>query len=174
MTSHTEQFASMCARALLAHSPCEYDDQVVAQLDTLSLFLSRNKTRLMGAALEKYQSIIALYDALAPCRFDLMLRYLVARDSLSWFGAVVVSYNHQYKTMHGAVSCVITSSHALSDEQKMAVSTLVGTALKNKVVYACEIDQSLIAGIRVESETFVGEQSVAQRLRLLAHEALYS
>ncbi len=151
-------------------------------IDTLSLedmrtmqaaqqFLARHKRALFFLTLPiidravKRDSLISLVDkfglpASIKKLIDLLLvhkRTFLLRDIL---GAIITEYQRRY----GIVSCTITSSHSLSQRNVEMIKGFLAQETGCDIIYEYKVDNRLIAGIRVQSDTFLWEYSIAKQL----------
>lgn len=61
----------------------------------------------------------------------------------------------------------IASAHELTKEQKVACEQFLARITGHDNIYTYMVDKELIAGVRVQSDTFLWEKSIAQQLRYL-------
>jgi F0F1-type ATP synthase delta subunit len=59
----------------------------------------------------------------------------------------------------------VSSACQLTPEQKTVIQEFMAQATKKQIIDDYEVDADLINGIRIQSNTLLWEQSVAQRLR---------
>jgi len=59
----------------------------------------------------------------------------------------------------------VTSSHALSDSEKEKVTKFIKHVAEKKVLADFIVDRNLIAGLRIQSSSFLWERSIAKQLR---------
>jgi F-type H+-transporting ATPase subunit delta len=72
-----------------------------------------------------------------------------------------------YKRDNNIQSFTIASSHALSDAACAVIKNFLERETGSSVVYTRDVDPSLIAGIRLHSDTLVWEYSIDKQLREL-------
>lgn len=78
-----------------------------------------------------------------------------------------------YDQMHHITSFTITSSHILSHQDLEEIRHFLTARIGGDIVYTYHQDPSLIAGIRLQSNTLLWEHSIRKQLRALtAHMAL--
>lgn len=76
-----------------------------------------------------------------------------------------------YKQRTGIAQFQVHSSHALDEQQLQAALTFLGRITGKQVLYEYRVDSSLIAGLRLQSDTLLWEHSVKKQL-LSAAQAL--
>lgn len=81
------------------------------------------------------------------------------------FDAIVVHYNQA----HAIYSFKITSSAELHSLYKKQIEEFIDRKVPGTKEYRYAIDSSLIAGVRVESDTLLWEYSIDKQLRDLYH-----
>lgn len=82
---------------------------------------------------------------------------------LQVFQAIVV----EYKKRHNIASVTIASSHEMQPEDLEIVKQFLAKLTGQVIMYTYKVDKSLIAGMRVASDTFVWEHSIGKQLALM-------
>lgn len=77
-----------------------------------------------------------------------------------------------YKHEHNEIDVTVSTSHQLLPEQLVELTEFFTSYSKGKVVMHVKHDPSLIAGVRMQSETWLWEDSVAKKLRALKQNVL--
>lgn len=72
-----------------------------------------------------------------------------------------------YRNRHNRMAFAITSAQKLSDEEKRTVEEFLKTETQKIVDANYDLDPSLIAGLRAQSDTLLWEHSVKRQLRML-------
>ena len=70
-----------------------------------------------------------------------------------------------YLKRAGIVMCTLLSSHALTEHERSIVQQFIAHQVGYRIIYDYKVDPALIAGIKVVSDTFMWEYSVARQLR---------
>lgn len=96
---------------------------------------------------------------------------LAGHSRLGLLVHVLQSIHALYKEMHGMVDVTIQSAHPLDVQQQSIVTSFLEHLTGKKIHAVLAGNPELIAGIRVQSDTFLWEHSVAQQLRSLVHAA---
>ncbi len=78
-----------------------------------------------------------------------------------------------YKKRNSIVGVTVASSCALTEEQRSFIEAFIARHVVGEKNYRYTIDTSLIAGIRVYSDTFLWEFSIAKQLRDFYHSAIW-
>jgi hypothetical protein len=167
MNGSRESFTRNCAQALLNYSNCPYEPTTVIRLDCLTYVLHTHKSKLIEGTAQAYHTLLTAAN-LDVCRLGLLIDFLDTKGFLKLFPTCVRCFYELYKERHNVATCTIKSSHRLSPEHKQALYEFVHQAARKKIIYTCARDKKLIAGIRIDSETFVWEQSIARQLRAIA------
>lgn len=166
MDERSERFALHCAQALDRVVALPYDGDLVRRLAAFEQWITSSTARFVGCSPDLFPRALAVFS-LETCRFDLMLSLLSAQGARDLFPRVVSNFFRLYRERHAVILCKIMSSHELSDDQKQVVEGFLHRQTQRKIVYTAAVDRELIAGIRIQGESFLWEQSVAHRLRLL-------
>lgn len=91
----------------------------------------------------------------------------------SKFISVLRAISALYREKHNRVAFTVASSYALTDEQRATIEAFIARNVAGEKSYTYTIDLALIAGIRVYSDTFLWEFSIARQLRDLYHSAIW-
>ena len=78
-----------------------------------------------------------------------------------------------YRKKNNMVAITVASSYALTDEQRSTIEAFLAQRIVGEKSYTYAIDQALIAGVRVYSDNFLWEVSVAKQLRDLYYSAIW-
>lgn len=96
--------------------------------------------------------------------FDLLFeqkRFILLLDILS----AIITESQKRK---GIIKCTVSSSIQLTDAEKKEIETFIHTHVSKNALIEYAIDASLIAGIRIVTNTKMWEHSIAQQLRNLS------
>jgi len=167
MNGSRDTFSRNCARALLNYSACAYNPATVIALDVITYTLHTYKNRLASTPAKTYRNLLATLE-LGDCRLDLLINLLDNMGLLKLFPDCVSCFYELYKTHHGVATCSIRSSHILSHTQKTVFYNFLHRATEKKIIYTCATNKGLIAGVRIDSEIFLWEQSISRQLRAIA------
>jgi ATP synthase F1 delta subunit len=97
---------------------------------------------------------------------------LLARSGrLSLMLPVLVEIVALYQQKHALMDVVVATAHPLSTQQQAIIENFLHKKTGKKIILHVTIDPSLIAGIRLQSDTMVWEHSIAQQLRSFAAQA---
>jgi F-type H+-transporting ATPase subunit delta len=131
--------------------------QLVLKLTTLQ---SSVYTDTIKALIEQFRIPLTLMSLIA---------LLIEHNRLSLLPDVLASIVSLYKEKQGILTYTIVSSHTLDASAKEAILAFLHKQSDKKIIYKEKIDQSLIAGIRLQSETLLWEYSVKKQLSQLQH-----
>lgn len=70
-------------------------------------------------------------------------------------------------------SITVASSCELLDEQRKSIESFIARHVSGKKSYTYTVDPSLIAGVRIYSDTILWEVSIEKQLRDLYHAAIW-
>ena len=74
----------------------------------------------------------------------------------------------EYKKRNNLLDATITTSHPLNDEEIKAILHAIQDSLKTTIIPHFKVDRKLLAGIRIESDEYYWENSIAKTLQMLA------
>lgn len=166
MDAQSDLLASRYARALFEYVKPPFEEQTLFKLEALASFLKQYQLRLVGIDRLTLERIVNLYK-LEKIKLNLILMLLEKRKALPLFRSVITVFLTLYKEYHTSMVCVLRSSHLLTDEQKNTFISCIERLSGKRIFYSFVHDRSLIAGIRIESETMVWEHSISRKLRLI-------
>jgi len=134
-------------------------------------FLTRNRTLLYflaWPALSVDVKIKALQDVLEKFRlaysFEKLVALLAADRRLHIIDAVFSHICLLYMTRKKIANVAITSSHQLSPADIETIEQFLVNITGLSIIYDYKIDKNLIAGIRLQSGTFLWQYSVRKQL----------
>lgn len=110
----------------------------------------------------------ALYKILAQCKlsgpFKKLVAILVLHKRTFLIKDVLKQLCILYKKSNNIAAFTISSSHRLHDEEIKMLQEFLANITKHAIIYTYSIDKDLIAGIRLQSETFLWEHSIRKQL----------
>lgn len=173
-SSLASKYAQALINSLFKNVTYEQIDQIKNAVDVL-----RSKKRALSfLALSHYnsqdlQSVLTAFFSKFDIGKDIkpLLSTLAEHKRLSLLPDILDALIALYKRRHDICSCTVISAHTLTDEQKERLTLLVEHLFCKHAEMQFLIDESLIAGIKIESNNRVWEYSVAKQLRAV-HSAL--
>ena len=105
-----------------------------------------------------------------PAQIEQLIRLLVHTKRAFLIVQVLRQLHVLYQIKAGIEVFKITSTTELTDEQKRTLIIFLQNKTGHTIQYEYKIDPSLIAGIRMMSDTHLWEYSVAQQLSHAEHE----
>ncbi len=115
----------------------------------------------------KYQAleehIIKRFDLPASC--NQLLRVVVSKKRAELLLEILRALVRRYQQQHNMLMFCVESSVPLVDEQQEAVRQFLARQTGAFVVSEFEIDEQLIAGIRMQSDELKWEYSIARQLQ---------
>jgi ATP synthase F1 delta subunit len=163
----TEGLACKYASALMHHYGWyERDISWILRLRAIAQFLREHRHHFVYAHRSLYSAIFEIFG-FHESDIQSMLMLLEQQQRLVILPDVLYRVIDRYKQQHGIEYCRVSSALSLTDAQAEKIKQLLEQRSGKKLLCFYETDPSLIAGIRARSETFVWEDSVEQRLRVL-------
>lgn len=172
MKLNQEILAKKYAQAFLKVTDNRFSLAVVDVLDQIVDFFDKHRETFF------YTKLSCIQDSLKQAMFfqicerfgqgDLLqplIRLLAQHNRLFIFADVLEQVAILYKDIQGVVDVRIMSSHVISEEEQKIIEKFLERITQKKVRSVVVVDHALIAGIRVQSDTFLLEHSVAQQLR---------
>ena len=155
------------AQALINHKEWYNQDILwIDRLNGLAYFMAEQRHHFWYGSEALYRTVLETFG-FAYADFDAVLQLLRDHQRLPLFFEIVEQITLLYRKHHTYELCTVRSSHALTEQQKNFLIEQLEKRVGKKLQYQSEVDSRLIAGIRVQGESFVWEHSIAQQLRLL-------
>lgn len=130
---------------------------------SLSMIHEVDKKRFIDLFFEKFH----LFDSLKQ------LFYLLLKNKHIFLAADVLRDIYGlYKIKHKIADLQVTSSSDLSEEKMEEIKNFFTKLSGQHVVIRHSVNQGLVAGIRLQTETLLWEYSIAQQLRKLKQELI--
>lgn len=129
-------------------------------------FLTQYRDRFFYGGKDRYLQLFKSFGFDVHA-FGSLLELLCRSKRLALIKAVIKMVCSLYEKHNAIDFCMVTSSHPVSDFQLQQLNNFLEKASDKKILYSHHIDKSLIAGIRARGTTFMWEDSIAQRLRLI-------
>lgn len=136
------------------------------------LFLSKNKDKLFYLGVPHVPAEIKI-DVLhkilidghkLPTVFEKLIKLLVRDKRAPLIRLVLKQLVALYRQKHNIVFFEITSSHPLTQDQLDNVEQFLARETGCDIIYKYEVDNRLIAGLRLQSNLFVWEYSIRKHL----------
>ena len=96
-----------------------------------------------------------------------LTRLLMKHQRLFLIPAIVQHLKRLYDEYHNQIRVKIISSHALDNEQIDLINAWFSKKIKKKIKYNTVVNTSLIAGLRIQSDTWLWQYCVRQQLQNL-------
>jgi len=153
------------ARAFLKYGDFkDCSSEFILKLDSVVRFMIKNRQKFYGLRKESYLKFLVQTDILSSyC--EILIELLSLHDRLNLFPEVLRAIRDECSDRLGISFCTIYSSHFLDENQREKVRSFIEGKSGKKIFYRYEVSEKLIAGVRVEGENFLWEDSIAQRLR---------
>jgi len=172
MTPQELTLASKYAKAFLNLFIDEVSLKDYKHLATLEQFLKDRREALAFLALPHIDPV-AKQKALAsviekfglPDCFNRLVNILVKSGRSFLFPSILRAIAQLYRKRKGIEDFVIQSSSPLDEQSLHAIETFLAYKTNEQILSDHEINTTLIAGIRLKSENYLWEYSVAKKLR---------
>lgn len=157
-----------------------FDVASVEKVFKLSRYLRDNRSlfayfNIPSVSQEKKKSVlVSICQKLGvPQEITFLIEPLFHQRRIELFSVILCLFVIYFRKHHGIVECTIFTSRALSDEEKDSVkkafcSLTKATALVAKFI----VDENLIEGMRIQSNTMLWESSIAQQLNTVEQSIL--
>lgn len=132
--------------------------QLVLKLSTVHGDQQRSNIKALLEAYKLPASLLTLVDTLSD------------QSRLALFPLVLEQLMVDYKKRHNIAEFTVTSPEPLSQEQLATIVQFLEAQTGKKIIVTEKIDQSLIAGIRLQSDTLMWQYSIEQQLNQLKHQ----
>ncbi len=175
MVDRTIQFvARKYAVAYLNVFGSDFVPDDLGNLDALSDFLKEyhHVTYLLGLPVIPHQKKKEMLNALSrefhlTDRIDKLVDLLLHDKRLFLLGPILEFMARLYREKHHIIEFSITSYPCLSESDLNDLTQFLARSTGCAIIYTNNEDKNLIAGIRMESTTYLWEFSIAQQLRTL-------
>jgi len=99
-----------------------------------------------------------------PGSFEPLIKQLVDHKRSFLIAKILHQIAQLYMKEHNIEAFIFTSSHELTKAQLEEMKRYLADRLGKDIIYEYKIDKTLIAGIRLLSDTHIWEYSIAQQL----------
>lgn len=127
--------------------------------------------QFMDLSLEKKTDLLYAYfkkNGLSLDAYKKLISLLLAQKRIMLLASIMHSMVMLYKERNNISSFIFTSSSPLTKDQEENIIHFLQRLTDTTVTHISVTDQSLIAGIRLQSSTLLWEDSLRNRLRSLA------
>lgn len=163
----TSRLSHKYARALINHNHWYDKDYFwLERLVEAADFLHKNRRRFFHSPRIFYDIVLQNFE-IAGADAAIALDLLEQHQRLSLLSEIFLAVADLYREHYGYELCRVSSAQELDHQQKSELQTQLRHLLGKKIYCSYVSDPSLIAGIRVRGQSFVWEDSIAQRLRML-------
>lgn len=153
------------AKSFLAFAPREEGSESYAQgLYLFHLFLRGHRASVISCGAKELGRLCAVFN-LPVQKLSHLIKLLDAHNRLRLFAKVIHALWELYRKRYEIAACTIKSSHDLTVDEEKILQAFVQRITGCQVFYRSVRVRSLIAGIRIESDEFLWEQSIADKLR---------
>ena len=122
----------------------------------------------IAAKLELLEKIVDFYHAPKESVMKLA-SLLIKQQRLLLFPSVLLQIVRVYRERNQLASFTFCASHELSHDETAILSQFLAQKINKNILYNAVIDKELIAGIRLQSDTWLWEYSVEKQLRAIEH-----
>jgi ATP synthase F1 delta subunit len=166
------ELARMYARALMDYKKFYDKDPTWAyRLNMLASFFYQQRHLVWRLSQEIYQAILDVFG-FDYGDFKALLELLEKHHRRILFADILQAMSKIYRSHHGYEISHVQSAQLLEDQQLSFLIQQLEKKIGKKLYYMQEVNPELIAGVRVQGESFVWEHSIAQQLRNLEQRLL--
>lgn len=169
-----DRLARRYARAFLNVFSTTLSSSDLENLKKMAKFLSKHSHACFLMELSLLPEDVKIKAIIDVCkRFNLsdpchkLWLLLVKHQRASLFPDVLYLIVELYQRDANIMTFTVSSSMALSDHQKQKIEKFLHTHVKGSVLCSYILDQKLIAGIRLQSDSLLWENSIQRSLRML-------
>lgn len=157
----------------------DLSESVIEQMKKVVVFLKHNRDFMLllcEGVVDKDEKLATLNQLLKhfdlPKSMQKLMEVLIKHKQLCELLDVLQDVCCLYHDNHDMLDVTIKTAHKLSDEEIEKFVTFFEKESQKKVKSSVEVDKELIAGVRLESNIFLWDYSVASRLRKLRQKLL--
>ena len=99
-----------------------------------------------------------------PVVFERLVHLLIEDRRLVLLADTLKQVAALYRDRHGIAQVLITSSHRLDNEQLSGIKQFLARKTGLDIMYTYRVDKKLIAGVRLQGNSFVWEYSIRKSL----------
>lgn len=136
-----------------------------------ALFFAQNRHLLFflnWPAIKTPAKIDALRQAMnycqVPASIDRLIDLLAAHRRMFLIINILEYICKIYEKKHAIAQVTISSSHPVTDQELKVMQEFLANKTGLSIIYDYKIDKKLIAGIRLQSDTFLWEYSINKKL----------
>lgn len=134
-------------------------------------FFNQNKNLLFflnWPAIKTSEKINALREAMHYCQIpesiNRLIDLLAEHKRMFLIGAILQLICKLYEKKHAIAQVTISTSHPVTDQELKVMQQFLANKTGLSIIYDYKIDKKLIAGIRLQSDTFLWEYSINKHL----------
>lgn len=168
----TSRISRKYAQAFLNVFFDQISNDCIKKLEKLEKFLKENKLffvylRIPSIPVQAKQDALNKFiEFFGLCEpFEKLIFLLLSHGRIDFLDEVVSKILTLYRSKKHIQFFKISTSHALEEKEKERVIKFVKGLASGEVVCKFLVDAKIIAGMRIQSEAFLWERSVAKQLR---------
>lgn len=166
--------AKKYAHAFLNIYKKKFNPEYVKKLEEFALFLNKNHffqatLSIPSIPLSKKQEIVERISQklnLSPCIKKLIL-VLLNHGRIELINNIFSKILLLYKQYQNEQFFIVDSSHELTQKEKNKITDFIKSKVDSHLIMSFNIDQTLISGIRIKSDNFLLEHSIAKQLKII-------
>jgi ATP synthase F1 delta subunit len=173
-TPINKNIAKKYAKAFMAVFPKLFTFVDVKKIIIAQNFLQMHKQILLFLQLpqfnqERKKSMIAdlISHFSLPDHFSTIILLLITHNRSFYIPAVLSSIIQLYKEQTNSIEFSIKSTQSLNEEQIESIKLFLGRLLSKNIISTTTVDDSLIAGIRLQSDNLLWEYSIRKHIQNL-------
>lgn len=150
------------------------DESQIENIKNLAEFLKKNKNLLfiLQLAFIDYKIKQDLIDKLFK-KFNIIQEFKKLIDLLdleiriSWLSDILLKLIDIYNINNNIMNFTIVSPILLNEKDILRVKNFLSRSTNKNIIYKVSIDKTLIAGLKIYSDTFLWEHSIKKQLLIL-------
>lgn len=173
-TPINKNIAKKYAKAFMAVFPKSFTFADVKKIDSAQKFLQIHKQVMLFLQLpqfdqERKKSMVAdlISHFSLPSHFSTIILLLIEHNRSFYIPAVLSSITQLYKEQTNSIEFSLKSTQNLNEKHIESIKHFLGRLLGKNIITTTSIDDSLIAGIRLQSSDHLWEYSIRKHLQNL-------
>lgn len=160
------------ARAFLNFYQNELDAHEIKRLEEFALFINARKRVLFYVQLV-YNNLNVKKDALrklienfnVPPSIEKLMQLLIIHKRLSLLPDIIFAIVKLYTLSLGIMEFTVASTYELDQEALLSIHDFLTRATGKRIILTTVLDEKLIAGIKITSDTLGWEHSARKQIR---------
>lgn len=169
-----KNIAQKYAKAFMTVFPKSYTCTNMGKITIAQQFLQTHKQTLLFLQLpqfdqERKQSMVAdlISHFSLPHQLSAIMLLLITHNRSFYIPDVLLCINQLYQKQTNSIKFSLKSAQTLNEKQIESIKQFLGQLLNKNIIATSSIDESLIAGLRLQSNDYLWEYSVRKHIKSL-------